>query len=328
MRLASVYENQKAFEKAEHSYEAALGINSELTSATVKIAQLNLGPLQNKEKAFEFGKRARGLAPSDPQVAAILGRAVCQLGNFSWAYSLLQESLRQTPNDPRVLEDYAWALYGLGKVAQSQETMRSVLRAHPQPAEAEEASSFLAMTNLQQNPEHLAASEHEILKVLAADPGNVPALLAKAGLTVQRGDPDSAIAIYNELLRRFPELPFAQRDLAIAYLQDPGRVDEAYTLALKARNMLPEDTQLGNALGEISYKRQDFSYAIQCFQDTARRERLPARYLYYLGMAQLRLSQDSEGRKSLEKAISGGLQEPMLREARGVVADLQKRAGL
>jgi hypothetical protein len=52
------------------------------------------------------------------------------------------------------------------------------------------------------------------------------------------------------------------------------------------------------------------------------------RDLYYLGMSQLQMSQDSESRNTLQEALSAGLEEPMSTEARATVAELKKRAGL
>ena len=47
------------------------------------------------DKALEFAKKARELAPNDAEVAGLLGRIALKADNFSWAYSLLQESARQ-----------------------------------------------------------------------------------------------------------------------------------------------------------------------------------------------------------------------------------------
>ena len=66
----------------------------------------------------------------------------------------------------------------------------------------------------------------------------------------------------------------------------------------------------------------------QSFQESARKKPLRGKDLYYLGMSQLRMGQDTESRKTLEKALSAGLQEPMLHDARAVIADLQRRSQL
>src|SRR5207244_6878026 len=80
-----------------------------LTAAITKLAQLNAGPLQNKEKALTYAKKARELAPADPQIAGILGKVAYDTGNFTWSYSLLQEGVRQRQNDPSILYNLAWA---------------------------------------------------------------------------------------------------------------------------------------------------------------------------------------------------------------------------
>ena len=126
--LAESYEKQKAFAKAAAEYEQALQINPKLLSALVSLAQLNAGPLQNSEKALEFAKKARVLAPTDVKVAGVLGAIAYRAGNFTWAYSLLQESARQLADDPAVLHDYAWAAYSLGKVSEARELMQRAMQ--------------------------------------------------------------------------------------------------------------------------------------------------------------------------------------------------------
>ena len=69
MRLGEAYEKQGVAEKAAAAFEQALKLNPKLISATTKLAQLNAGPLQNKETALAYAKKARELAPADPQIA-------------------------------------------------------------------------------------------------------------------------------------------------------------------------------------------------------------------------------------------------------------------
>src|SRR4029077_15900776 len=152
LRLAESYEKQKAFAKAAAEYESALKINPELLSALIKLAQLNAGPLQNNEKALEFAKKARELAPNDPKVAGVLGHVAYHAGNFTWAYSLLQESARQLADAPTVLHDCAWAAYSLGKVSEARQLMERTLKVASAPEISGDAQSFLRITALDINP--------------------------------------------------------------------------------------------------------------------------------------------------------------------------------
>src|SRR5207245_3088989 len=89
MRLGEAYEKQGASDKAATAFEQALKLNPKLAAAITKLAQLNAGPLQNKEKALAYAKKARELAPTNPQVARDLGKVAYQINTCTWSYSLL-----------------------------------------------------------------------------------------------------------------------------------------------------------------------------------------------------------------------------------------------
>src|SRR6266478_7504411 len=155
MRLGEAYEKQGASDKAAAAYEQALKLNPKLAAVTTTLAQLNAGPLQNKEKALAYAKKARELAPTDPQVAGILGKVAYQSGNFTWSYSLLEEAARQRPNDPSILYDLAWAAYSLGNVNEARDAMQKALTNNPDSSQAADAKKFLALTALDENPKEL-----------------------------------------------------------------------------------------------------------------------------------------------------------------------------
>jgi len=57
------------------------------------------------------------LAPDDPEVAHTLGRLAFGAGDYTWAFSLLQESAHKQPDNSDVLFDLAKAAYSKGQVA-------------------------------------------------------------------------------------------------------------------------------------------------------------------------------------------------------------------
>ena len=324
MLLGESYEKQGAFVKAAATYEEALKLNPKLLSATAKLAQLNAGPLQASDKALEFARKARKLAPNDPKVLGILGGAAYQTGNFTWAYSLLQESARQLPNDAEILHDFAWTAYSLGKVSEARQTMQRVLTAAPNSSQSSDAKLFLAMTALDQEGTELVAAESEIEKALKTNPNYVPALMAKAGIFLKRGESKAAATNYTEVLRRFPDFAPAQKRLASLYLETPDKRDEAYDLAVKARRTLPDDPELAQILAELSYERKEFAYAVQLLRQSAKKRPLDAKYLYYLGMSHLKAKDKIQSREALDQALAAGLQDPLASEARSVLAELEK----
>jgi tetratricopeptide (TPR) repeat protein len=325
MRLGEAYEKQRAWDKAAAAFEQALKLNPRLAGTVIKLAQLNAGPLQNKEKALAYGKKARELAPADPQVAGILGRVAYQSGNFTWSYSLLQEAARQRENNPSILHDLAWAAYSVGKVNEAREVMQRALATGSDFPETADGRKFLSFTTLDENPKELGAAEHEIQKELQTSPKYLPALMAQAALDEQRGQTKPAADIYSGILRRLPDFALAQKRLASLYAEDPSTVTAAYDLAMKARKTLSDDPELARILAELNFKRNEFAYAIQLFQQSAANQPLSPKDLYYLGMAQLQTKQDAKGRETLERALTAGLQDPLAQETRQRLAELQPK---
>jgi len=324
MRLGEAYEKQGASDKAAAAFEQALKLNPKLAAAITKLAQLNAGPLQNKEKGLAYAKKARELAPTDPQVAGVLGKVAYQSGNFTWSYSLLQEAVRQRANDPSILHDLAWAAYRLGKVNEARDAMQKALTTGPEAPPAADAKKFLALTALDENPKELMAAEIEVQKELKANPDYVPALMAQAALDAQRGQIKPATEMYSDILRRFPDFAPAQKRLAVLYAQDASTVAAAYDLATKARKTLADDLELAELLGRLSYEKKEYPRAIQLLQETARKRPLDADSLFYLGMSQLQAKQKAEAHGVLNQALVAGLHEPLATEAKRALADLQR----
>jgi tetratricopeptide (TPR) repeat protein len=290
----------------------------------MKLAQLNAGPLQRLEEALQFAKKARDIAPNDAKAAALLGRVVFQSGDYPWSYSLLQESARQLESDPILSLDLARAAYSLGKVGEARQAMNRVLTANPDPSRAEEAQSFLALTELDGSSKDLLAAEPEVEKILEKKPDFVPALMIKAAILRQRGDFKQAAALYEKVLTRFPDFVPAQKFLGILYATDSEHLPKAYDLVTKARKAYPDDPEVAAALGEISYQRREFDYARQLLQESARRMPLSPRSLYYLGMSHWQRKAKAETESLLKQAVSAGLQDPLATEAQRVLAELRQ----
>jgi tetratricopeptide (TPR) repeat protein len=319
--LGEAHEREGAVAKAADAYERALKANPKLLTAAIKLAQLNAGPLKNPDKALQYAKKARELAPGDPHATATVGRIAFQLGNYTWAYSLLQEGGRQLPNDPAVLHDLAWSAYSLGKVAEARQTMQSVLSNGPSSPQSTDAKTFLSMTALSADGNGVA-SEAEIDSALSTDPNYVPALAARAAIQAKRGDSAGAEATYRQVLQRFPDFAPAQRDLAAILVNDPTKRDAAYDLATKARRTISGDPLISIVLGRVSYERKDFSRAIQLFQESARQKPLDARSLYYLGMAHAQAKHKAEAKETLNRALQAGLGDAEASEAKKTLADI------
>jgi len=322
-QLGETYEKQGNAIKAAAAYSEALKINPKLLPVALSLAQVYGGPLNSPDKALEFAKKARELAPNDPQTAGVLGRIAFQSGNFSWAYSVLQESARQRRNNPEILHDLALAAYASGKVTEANQAMQRSVDLAPDGKQTADAKKFLRMTALEQPSPEVINAEPEIQAVLNAEPGYAPGLMAKAAIQLQRNQPNEATKTYLEVLQKYPDFAPAQKRLAIIYAANPAELSKAYDLAIKARKVLSDDPDLARTLAKLNFQRKEFGYAVQLFQESAGKRPLAAEDLYYLGMAQLQTKHEVEGRKTLERSLAAGLKDPLARDAQQRLAAQQ-----
>ncbi len=323
-RLGDAYEKQKAFKEAAEAYEKVLDRNPKLLPVMMKLARIYAGPLGDGQKALELTKRARDVAPNDRDVAALLGQLAYQTGNFSWAYSLLEESARQFPDKPEIHYQLSWAAFSLGKLDETRSELERVVALASGSSLAADAKRFLDMISLFQDPKKALSQAVEIVKVLNQDPNYSPAELAQAAVETARGNLKAAAGIYERILEKFPDFAVGQKYLAEVYLAEGSNVSKAYDLAMKARKALPDDAEVANTLAEISFQRKEYPRALELLQESARKQTLDAKHLYYLGVCSFQTKHSLEARQALDQALANGLQDPFASDARRVLADLAR----
>src|SRR6202011_286229 len=319
-QLGQAYENNRQYDKAAATYEQIMKLNPRLPAATLKLAQLYSG-LGKPDQALEMAKKARELYPNDPEAIAAIGHIALQAGNYTWAYSLLQDSTRKTSTNPTAFHDLALSAYALGKVPEARETMQRYLSATPGDQQSKEAKQFLTLIALEQPSPDAVAAEPEVQNRLNANPDAPPAFRTKAAISLQQGDEKSATAIYEKVLQKYPDFAPAQKRLAAIYKNNSETLAKAYDLAMKARKTLTNDPDLTRTLAQISFKRNDFPYAAQLFEESARTQPLGADDLYYLGMAQFGSHEETKARETLARALAAGLQDTLAEEAKKRLAN-------
>lgn len=107
--LATLHLHAGEHQAAASACERALAVNPDLQKALLYLAELHAGPLEDPDKALDFAKRLRQLAPTDPRAAAALGRAAYAAGQHDWALTLFQEAAAGLPEDAEIRRDLARA---------------------------------------------------------------------------------------------------------------------------------------------------------------------------------------------------------------------------
>jgi tetratricopeptide (TPR) repeat protein len=309
-------------EDAIRSYQSALAVNPDIEVAYLGLADLYASTLKQPDKAMEAATRAREVAPQSARAAAVLGAMSFSLGKHEDAFNLLQEAARKLPGDPGVQGDYAWAAYSMGRVADARSAMSKLTP--NDPAQAADVKDFLVLTapNAAAAPGTPALVETR----LAANPADVPALLARAALQEKAGE--SPVAAYAKVLELFPQFDPARIALARVYLDDPKQWEAAESLANAARERLADDPDLSGILAIINFRKGRFDYAAQLLKELSASAKRPltGRELFALGMSQAATKQPAEARQTLALALQAGLPESDASVAKATLERLDKPA--
>ncbi len=127
-RLASVYEGQKAFDKAAATLEKAHKAAPSNLSVAFRLAQVYATSLQKKEKAVEVIRAAKVGASSDATSAVALGRLALQLGEPKEAVVYLEAASRRMLADPEVFYLLGTAQYQLKETVAAKRALTEAMR--------------------------------------------------------------------------------------------------------------------------------------------------------------------------------------------------------
>jgi len=323
VRLGLIAEQAGDAKKARGYYEKALKVNPAYVPALVYLAELYAASLGDKEKALEMAKTARGLVPTDPQIASTLGWVAYLSGDFTWADSLLWETAAKLTSDPTTQYRAGLAAYAKGKVPEADAAVRRALALSGDFRNAEDARLFVKMIDAAKtaatDPGVVAQAE-EILKTR---PDYVPALAAQAVALAAVPDAAAARSACEKILAVYPD--FSPAVLMLASLNATSRVsdDAALKIAQRARELNPNDPAAAAAMGTISYLRGQFDRAAQLLQESAGKDANNATTQFYLGMAKLKLNNPSGAKEALARALEIDPSFPYAEEARQALRELK-----
>lgn len=319
-RLARLDEREGQAGKAISAYEGILRVAPKNLDSLVNLSRLYAG--KDSRKAYELAKAASQLAPYNGEVSHLLGRAAFLSGDFHLAASVLQQVLRNQPNDPALLFDYARAAYSLGGIPEAAAALKLALAANLAAPDAEAARQMLDLINLAASPAQAAQADSRISGLLKADPNYVPAWIARA-VAIQNTNAPAAEQAYENALAVYPDFFPAQLQLARLYASEPSKLDRAFALATKAHAARPDDSLASKTLGMILVQRADYSHALVLLKQIAPQSPADPEVFYYLGTAQFHLKSRAESKASFQQALALKLPPALETSARQMLDELK-----
>jgi tetratricopeptide (TPR) repeat protein len=268
---------------------------------------------------------------------------------FGAARAALEEALRASPENPRILHTLA-ASYAMEQQApKALDLLRSHARQYPQAAAiqallgywlfqardyagaraaytaakslaAHAMTAELALAEIDIAQGQTEAARQRLLTVLTRARGDaaVTAAFSLANLAQNRGDHQEALRYYRKTVDLMPSHALALNNLAYLLADYAKQPDEALKYAEQAMETAPDNAVIEDTLGWIYYQKGIYPRAIRHLENAALKEGQPI-FKYHLGLAYAKTGNRPQALKELSAALRAAPHLPEAALAREVL---------
>ncbi|MBI4907696.1 MAG: tetratricopeptide repeat protein [Acidobacteria bacterium] len=313
LALANIHVSKQEWSKALQAADEVLSYDTRSLPASLLRAASHLGMRDVVTARQELGQILQ-FAPNNPD--AIYNLGVLNFSEKKWAEASASFSQLQkvAPNDPRGLIGQAEVLSNTGKHADAIKIFQDDLAKNPERIFFRLA---LANTAVQGGKFDLAIDEYR--KLLDKNPKNFDVQIRLAETFRLKGDIKTSIAefqkareirptdptayqqlamlyesqnqasqakpLYEQILKIQPDNPIALNNLAYMLAEQGTDLDQALTLAQRARAKLPQAPDIADTLGWIYVKKRLTDQAIRIFREISEKDHKNPIFRYHLCVA-------------------------------------------
>ncbi|MBK1880528.1 tetratricopeptide repeat protein [Pelagicoccus mobilis] len=138
--------------------------------------------------------------------------------------------------------------------------------------------------------------------IIESNPEDLGALTTISSIYESRGEFSEAVETYEKMLEIDDSYLPALNNLAYLYSTKFDKMDRAFELGQKARELAPSNPYSADTLGWIVYQRGDYPWALSLLQDSYNKLSTFAEVAYHLGSAHYSLGHRDAGLRLLEEA--------------------------
>lgn len=249
--------------KARTAFEKALSLQSDYIPAVAQLVSLDLA-VSNTAPAIARAQKLVDQLPKSPQAHALLGGAQLKAKDYKSGEAELKKAIELDP-------DYQPAYLDLAKFYDDSDRRES------------------AISSLKQ--------------LLENKPDDLRALMQLAVIYGEGGNNEEAAATYERMLKVNDSSGAALNNLAYLYSEKLNKLDRAYELARKSRDLQPNNPSIADTLGWILYHRGEYSQALVYLEESAGKLSQNAEVQYHVGMAHYAMGHESQARAALHLAV-------------------------
>lgn len=329
--LAQVYMQKREFGKALTTSEDALKFAPKnMAARSLKVqALVNTGNLRQAKTDLEEYLKEMPDAPDLIFQSTVIS---FQEGRYKEAEANLLKLRERYPSDVRLTLGLSDVYFRSGRTEDAFKTIEAEALKRPDDPMVQNAAGVVALRT-----DHLPFAEKTFKALLAKDQKNTDYMVRLAevfrrtdrvdqavatlegarkeapasdvvnlqlAMTLDlRGRQDQSLPLYQEVIKKDPNNVVALNNVAYILAEDGKDLDQALTLAQRAKQQAPNNDDISDTMGLIYIKKNLTDNAISIFSDLVKRQPRNPLYHYHLGMAQLQKGNRAAARQSLQTAL-------------------------
>jgi tetratricopeptide (TPR) repeat protein len=288
----------------------------DLPEARLQMAALDLQEKNFKDAEDSFRKLYQ--QSSDPRAFMGLVDTHVNQGQHAQAVKLLRDELSKHPD--RL--EYRVALGNIGLMTKDYKMaiaeFKTVLDKNPRNSQI-----WVQLSEAYRRTGEVSEAIAATRKAQEVAPTNVAANLQLALLYDTSGQRSQARPVYEEVLKTQPDNAIALNNLAYLLAESGTDLDQALTMAERARRALPNDVDVADTLGWIYIKKNLPESAIPIFKELIAKQPGRSTFHYHLGMALYQKGDKIAAKHALESA----LQQKPARDEESRIRELMAKIG-
>ena len=329
--LARIYLAKNDAPKALQEADAIIALDPKNLAA--HLVRSNALLMQNdREKAHQELDYITKTYPENADARFQVGFLAWQQKDYKTANQVFSDLYKANPQDLRGLVGVVETLAGQGRLKDAIAEMRQAADADPESRDLK-----IALGNLYVRDENYDKAIELFQSVLADNPKDATMLFRLAETYRRKGDLNHSIdlfrrssqaapndtnpllqlgllldgtgrreeakPIYEQILKINPANPVALNNLAFIKAEEGVDLDQALTMAQRARQTLPNSVDIADTLGWVYIKKNLSDDAVRLFTDLVRKDPANPMFRYHYGMALLQKGDKPSARRELESAL-------------------------
>jgi tetratricopeptide (TPR) repeat protein len=329
--LARIYLGKGDNAKALQEAESVIALNKGDIQARL-IRSTALTALGDREKARQELDTIIKIAPDNSDAQYQIGYLAWEDKDYKRAEQIFGDLYKANPKNIRGLVGMIETMASENRMGDAIKTMEASVAREP-----DRRDFRLALANMYVRDQRFDAAIQILQDLLKNDPKSADLLLRLAETQRRKGDINAAIdtfrrasqaapndtrpllqlgllmdgtgrreqakPIYEQILKIQPDHPIALNNLAFIKAEEGDDLDEALTMAQRARQKMPESPDIMDTLGWIYIKKNLSDDAVRTFKELVQAEPDRASFHYHYGMALLQKGDRPSAKRELESAM-------------------------